>query len=408
MVAMPEHLIPGRRGFPAQDPIFALNAEAQARKAAGRPVLNAALGALADDDGELVVLESVLALWRELTPAELAPYAPISGDPGFLRALVQRHWPEREAPGVACATPGGSGALAMAARNLLEPGMAVLAADPCWGPYRGLAAENGMALRLAPFPASGAALDLEAWERAAGELLASQGRLLLWLNDPCHNPTGRSLGAGDREALLELLRRLAARGPVSVVLDLAYVDYCAEPQSVRDALDQYARLGREGAVLVGACLSLSKSLTLYGARAGALVFPWSAEAPLQAALAASCRGSFSSAPRAPQSLLLRLERDGRRQQQLAREHRDWSQVLEGRAVALDRALRGQGLAGVAWMGGFFTWMPAADPQGLAALLKARDIFALPMPGGLRVGLCGLPMAEAGRFALAMKEALEFL
>ncbi len=44
---MLEHLIPARRQFPADDPIFTLNAEAQKRKAAGEDVLNATLGALA-------------------------------------------------------------------------------------------------------------------------------------------------------------------------------------------------------------------------------------------------------------------------------------------------------------------------------------------------------------------------
>jgi aspartate/tyrosine/aromatic aminotransferase len=398
------HLIPARRHFPFADPIFGLNAEAQRRKALGEDILNATLGALAGDDGKLVILDSVMALWRELTPTEVAPYAPISGDPGFLRALVQRHWPGLDF-GTGCATPGGSGALALSARNLLEPGMTVLTAGPHWGPYATLARENGVALAAAPFPERDQPLDLGAWDREASGLMATQKRLLVWLNEPCHNPTGRSFRGEHREALMGLLRSLSDRGPVTLLLDCAYVDYTTDPQHVRDALDQYAELGREGRVLVGAALSLSKALTLYGARGGALVFPWCQDAAFQAALDTSCRGTYSNCSRAAQSLLLRLEKDGKRLEQLRAEHRHWSGVLEARVAALDGALKGQGLSGASWDGGFFIALAAADPQGACARLQERGVFVVPLPQGLRVGICALPAAGAERFAKAIKDSL---
>ena len=53
---MHTHLIPERQGFDGADPIFALNAKAQKRAAAGESVINATVGALLDDSGTLVVL----------------------------------------------------------------------------------------------------------------------------------------------------------------------------------------------------------------------------------------------------------------------------------------------------------------------------------------------------------------
>ena len=401
---MLEQLMPARRQFAADDPIFALHAEALARKAAGAAVVNATLGALADDAGELVVLATVMAAWAELTPPEVAHYAPIAGDPGFLRALVGRHWPGLDA-GAGCATPGGSGALALSVRNLLEPGMTVLTAAPFWSPYATFAGENGNALATAPFPEPGAGLDAGAWLRAGRDLMARQGRLLVWLNDPCHNPTGRSLARPDREALLAVLRSLADLGPVTLLLDCAYLDYAADPGQVRAALDHYAELGAEGRVLVGACLSLSKSLTLYGGRCGALVFPWTRDAALQAALATSCRGAFSSSPRAPQSLLLRLERDGARLAALAAEHRHWSGVLAGRARALGAALRAAGLPAPPWQGGFFTALELAEPGPVCARMRQAGVFVVPLATGMRVGLCALAEADAPRFAEVLAAAL---
>ena len=162
---MSDHLIPSRRGLPADDPIFALHAEAAARAAAGKPVVDATVGALLDDGGQLVVLDAVMDLWRSLAALEVAPYAPIAGDPAYLRGLVQRHWPLLREAGPACATPGGSGALAVSLRTFLQPGQALLTAAPFWGPYATLASEAGLRLATAPWPAAGQPLDLAAWRR---------------------------------------------------------------------------------------------------------------------------------------------------------------------------------------------------------------------------------------------------
>jgi aspartate/tyrosine/aromatic aminotransferase len=402
---MLDQLIPSRQAFPSDDPIFALNAEASARKAKGEAIINATVGALLDDEGRLVVLDTVMELYRHLSPMEVAPYAPIAGDPAFLTALVRRHWPDRADFGAACATPGGSGALALSIRNLLEPGQAVLSLAPYWGPYATITAENGARLETLPLPEPGLALDEPAWRAKIQSLMDQQGRLLLWWNDPCHNPTGRSASPAGRATLFRLLKEAAAKGPVTLLLDLAYLDYTAEPQAVREALDDYARFAQEGPVLVGAALSLSKAFTLYGARAGALAFPWTKDAALQAALAMSCRGIFSNSPKAPQSLLVKLMQDGGALARLAEEHRHWSAKLVSRARALDQALRAEKLPGVAWQGGFFVTLRVPQPQEVCARLKAHGVFVVPMPEGLRVGLCGLREADAPRFAQAFAASL---
>ncbi len=395
-------LIPGRRQFSGNDPIFAMNAAAQQRAATGASVINATMGALADDDGKLVLLDTVMRIYHELTPMEVAPYAPIAGDPAYLLALTQRHWPEVSSYGAGVATPGGSGALALSARNLLEPGQRILTAAPLWGPYNTLATENGMVLETAPYPAAGTSLDVAQWRAQCEAILAAQGRLLVWLNDPGHNPTGRSLSTADRRALLAMLRDLAPKGPVSLVLDFAYLDYARDPQTVRDALNDYRAFGAEGAVLLGACMSLSKSFTLYGARAGALVFPWCTDPALSAALATSCRGLFSNCARAPMSVLKRIAADKDAQAALAAEHRHWSGVLAARADALDAALQAEGLAPAPWEIGYFVTILTDDPKGVAERLMEHDVFVVPIPEGLRVGICGIRVADAPRFAAAIK------
>ena len=303
------------------------------------------------------------------------------------------------------ATPGGTGALAMSLRNLLAPGQRLLTAAPYWGPYATLAAEHRVVLETAPNPAAGEPLDAERWRDAGAAILAAQGRLVVWLNDPCHNPTGRSLTTANRHALLAVLRDLARQGPVSLILDVAYPDYAREPAAVRAALDDYAALGTEGTVLVGACLSLSKAYTLYGARAGALVFPWCTERALFEAMSTSCRGAFSNCARAPMSVMLRMARDPDGLAELAAEHARWSLTLTARADALDAALHAAGLGGAPWDGGFFVTLPMADAAGVSHRLMDDGVYVVPMRDGVRVGICGLTVADSDRFADAVRRAV---
>ncbi len=395
-------LVSGRRHFDGADIIFTMNAAAQKSAAAGASVINATVGALLDDDGKLVVLDSVMQHYGQLTPMEIAPYAPIAGDPRYLLALTQRHWPDIASYGMGVATPGGTGALALSLRNLLEPGQRLLTAAPYWGPYATIAIENRVVMETVPYPAAGASLDVDLWKARCLEIVRSQGRLLLWLNDPCHNPTGRSLSTHDRRALLAMLREVSTEGPVTLLLDFAYLDYARDAQPIREALDDYRVFAAEGGVLVGASLSLSKAFTLYGARAGALVFPWSTDAALFAALSTSCRGTYSNCARAPMSVLLRMAGNNEAQEALAREHAHWSTVLTARANALDAALTHEGLAGAPWDGGFFVTLEMPEAMAVTDRLTREGVFVVPIPEGLRVGVCGLRVQDAPRFAAAIR------
>ena len=368
-------------------------------------MINATVGALLDDNGKLVVLSSIMEQYALLTPPEIAPYAPIAGDAAYLLALTQRQWPSLTSYGVGVATPGGTGALSLSLRNLLERGETLVTAAPFWGPYLTLALEHQVTLATVPYPATGAALDEAAWQTTCEAVIRKQGRLLLWLNDPCHNPTGRSLSADDRAAMKDMLRALSKLGAVTLLLDLAYLDYTREPAQVRAALDDYAAFAAEGDVLVAAALSLSKAFTIYGARAGALVFPWTNDTALQSALASSCRGTYSNCARAPMSVLLRVARDAEVAKKLAAEHAHWNAVLVKRAEALDAALKSEGLAGAPWQGGFFITIETANPYDVCDRLQSEGVFVVPLPEGLRVGICSLRVPDAPRFAAAVRKCV---
>lgn len=93
---MDTHLISSRHNLEGDDPIFRINALAQSRKSQGHPVVNLSIGALLDDEGQLVTLRTVIDAWSSLVPMEIHPYAPILGDPEFIEAITHHYW--RQAP----------------------------------------------------------------------------------------------------------------------------------------------------------------------------------------------------------------------------------------------------------------------------------------------------------------------
>jgi aspartate/tyrosine/aromatic aminotransferase len=131
--------------------------------------------------------------------------------------------------------------------------MALLTAAPYWGPYQTIAEEDGLRVETAPWLdySTRPGLDVAAWEAKAVGLLRSQGRLMVWLNDPCHNPSGRNLGPEHRRDLLEVLSRVADLGPVTLLLDFAYPDYPGSGRGTRRHANYAA--GRRGQGFVGAC-----------------------------------------------------------------------------------------------------------------------------------------------------------
>ncbi len=73
------------RTIPKEDKIFSISNRAKAKiKEVGKDkVINGTIGALVDDEGELIVLDSVKRVFASLTAEDYAPYAPIRGIPEF-------------------------------------------------------------------------------------------------------------------------------------------------------------------------------------------------------------------------------------------------------------------------------------------------------------------------------------
>jgi aromatic-amino-acid transaminase len=410
------HVIPSHQTRPSDDPIFALNKEATLRRERGEAVVNATVGALLADDGKLAVLPSSARAVQEVPAVEWATYAPISGSPAFLKAVIDDVLgtePALRAAAIATATPGGSGALRHAIANFLEPGQSILTPSYYWGPYQTLCDEADRKVStfrmFAPQSDGGAgALDIEALDRALVAQLESQRRALVFLNDPCNNPTGYSMRPNEWRAVVERLVARSSEGAITLLVDMAYFAYGAnDPRAFLRELTPL--LGKVGLLFAW---SASKTFTHYGLRVGALVACFADEkerALTENAFSYSSRGTWSNCSRGGQAAITRLLTDKPLAEACNAEREGLKGLLRARVEAFNALAPAKGLVYPRYEGGFFVTVFHDDPTGKAAAMKEKGVFVVPQRapagdqgrGALRVALCSVAEKDVARLVDAL-------
>jgi len=279
----------------AGDPILGLNEAYQADR---RPhKVNLSIGIYFDDAGRIPVLESV----RRAEAAMLAesgpkPYLPMEGA-ATTRAAVQALLFGADHAALAAGriatlqAVGSSGGLKVGADLVRRwlPASAVWISDPSWENHRAMFEGAGIAVHTYPYyDAASGGVRFDAMCEALDALPA---RSVVLLHACCHNPTGVDLTREQWRALVPILRERA----LLPFLDLAYQGY---GEGVAE--DAFApRLLADAGLSFLIVNSFSKSMSVYGERAGALsvVCADRAEAELVLGqLKATVRRNYSSPP----------------------------------------------------------------------------------------------------------------
>ncbi|MFG0320336.1 MAG: pyridoxal phosphate-dependent aminotransferase [Planctomycetota bacterium JB042] len=391
----------------ADDPIFALNAEARRRAAAGESIVNATLGALVDDEGRLAVLPSVVEALREAPIERAAGYAPIAGEPNFLRlATLDALGDGPLVEGAtAVATPGGSGALHLAISNFLAPGQHLLTSRHYWGPYETMASHAGRAVRTFETFDERLRFDAAGFGAALARSVDEQGRALVVLNFPCHNPTGYSLDDDEWRAVADAVRDAGRRAPVTVVIDLAYAAFGgARAQSWRAPV---ASMLDRAVVLVA--WTASKAFTQYGARVGALIAVADDEATrerIASLLSVACRGTWSNCNHLGQLVVGELLADPAKRARIEEERAVLVDLLDARVAAFRQAAAARGVRHPRYEGGFFVAVPCADGARTAARMRDDGVFVVPIDGAVRIALCSTAVADVDRAVDSLAAARE--
>jgi aromatic-amino-acid transaminase len=403
----PSALIDQVTNRPGDDPIFSLNTEAKRRAATGESILNATLGALMDDEGKLAVLPSVAKAIAAIPTGVASAYAPIAGPAAYLDAVVRDTFgdgPLREIA-TAVATPGGTGAILHTMVSFLEEGQSLLTSSYYWSPYQIIATHTGRRVETFEMFDGDGRFNLPAFEAGLEKQFESQGRALVILNFPCHNPTGYSLDEEEWRGLAEVVERMGGKAPLAILFDIAYAKFGA-PGSER-WVDHLEQLSSSAQVLIA--WSASKAFAQYGSRIGALIALESDEEErgrIFNALSYACRGTWSNCNHLGMLAITELLTHPESKAASEAERRQLVGLLGERVEAFNAAAAEAGLGYPRYEGGFFVTVFTPDAAKTAEVMRDDGVFVVPIAGSVRLALCSVPVPQIPRLVESVARGIE--
>ena len=382
-----------------KDAIF--GAAAACREATGKygadKVTNATMGVMMDEEGKLACLPTMERVYRSLPMEDLIAYAPIAGLPDYLEAVVDLTFADQRPEGytAAIATAGGTGAIHHAVANYAEKGSKVLTSDWFWGTYGVICRENACELTNFKLFDEQQKFHAEDFTGKVSEILKTQDSLLVIINSPAHNPTGFSLTEEDWDKVLDVCKGYAAKGKkISLLVDIAYIDYAGEKKETRRFMKKFGNLPEN--VLVMFAFSMSKGYTFYGQRTGALIAVSSSKDVISEFTEISkytSRATWSNINRGAMTLLTRIQQDKAALAQFEKEREDFYKMIQARGDIFMQEASACGLDALPYKGGFFLSVPAADPAAVCDKLHDDLVFAVPLKLGVRIAACSVSSAK---------------
>jgi aromatic-amino-acid transaminase len=382
-----------------KDAIFGASAACReaAAKVGADKVTNATIGTMIDDEGKLACLPTMERVYRSLPMTDIIAYAPIAGLPAYLDAVIDLTFADHRPEGYlgSVATAGGTGAIHHAVANYAEHGTQVLTSDWFWGTYNVICNECGCKLTTYQLFDEQQNFNIKAYEAKVDEIMAGQDSLLAIINTPAHNPTGFSLSEEDWDNVLAVTKKYAARGKkMSILVDIAYIDYAGEKNETRKFMDKFSNLPDN--ILIMFSFSMSKGYTMYGQRTGALIGLSASKEVINEFKEInkySSRAIWSNINRGAMTLLTKIQQDKTALAQFEKERADFYQLIQHRGDIFMQEAKACGLNALPYKGGFFLSVPAKDPQAVCDELHKDLVFAVPLKLGVRVAACSVATAK---------------
>jgi aspartate/tyrosine/aromatic aminotransferase len=251
--------------------------------------------------------------------------------------------------------------------------------------------------------------NLEDFEYKVKKLTRNQEHLVIILNTPANNPTGYALTMDDWYGVKKVLDEVSLEKKIALVLDVAYIDFAGDPREVRSFFSVIDNLRAN--VLPIIAYSASKTFTLYGARCAAMICfahnPEVAEEFVKVN-SFSSRATWSNSPRAPQEVIEKIYADEKLLAAVEAERAAAREMLLARGRAFEEEAEKCGLDIVPFRAGFFVTIPYKDPDALINALGKKDIFLIPVNGGVRVSVAAVAEDKCRMLPAVIKETISEL
>jgi len=395
---------------PIVDTVFTIVRKAVAAKEqyGAENVTDATLGSLYSEDGNLVAMESVFDPFDEVTPAEKAGYASgFMGNPDFRSLCTDWVLEGTEIHSSVVATPGGTGAVSLGIGEFLETGETVLVPDIAWTSYAIMAKDKQLGCVQYNMFDENDNFNLESIKTQVNALKGKQNRIVIVINDPCHNPTGYSMTDAEWAQLISFLNEVGKTTPCIILNDIAYIDYSYDLENSRAYMKNFEKISEN--VMVVIAFSCSKTLTSYGMRCGAAVIAAKdAESVRQAEIVfeKSARALWSNVNNGAMHNFVNLIKNHKAE--FMAEKEGYIKLLKARSDIFVKESADCNLPLYPYKEGFFITIKVDNSirEKYHEILMENNIFTVQVNKGIRVAVCSLPVEKATGLAKRMKDILD--
>ncbi len=370
-------------------------------------VINASIGMFYDEDKAIGGMPIVLKAIKDLTDEEILPYPAVDGGALFKQNLftwVFGKYEEKIKKSFslnACATPGGSGAIAATLAVFTKPGESIMVSDIRWQYERFADRAKINCFEHELF--DGDAFNMASFEQRLDELCSKQHRVIVVLNDPCHNPTGFTLSEDEFSSILSILNK-KKNNDIIFLYDLAYLEFSHEEDN-RKKISMLPNLEKHVTTIIA--FSGSKTFGVYGLRLGAAIYLSKDELKIKEihkAFVNEARGSWSATPTASIELFNKFSiEENRKDFNVALEK--INNIVQKRSQLFISQAKAVGLETHPFRSGFYAVVLTKNPEVDYLTLAKHRIFAVPMNGGVRFALCSLSLKEIDGLAEKIKTIL---
>jgi len=393
--------------------IITLGAIAKEEKKKDPSVVNATIGMLYDENEKLFAYNSVDKALSLLSIDEKYAYGSTPGSKDFHEAvkkwIFRDYYNEFKDSSRVMATPGGTGALSNTFANYLNDGDKALLPNYMWGNYKQVLYENHQDFMTYKLFNDNGGFNIDDLKESMLKLKGEQGRILLVINDPCHNPTGYSMKADEWVKVVDLINEISNDGtPVILLHDMAYIDYSKEGfKYTRDNIALYKKLNNNAMVIMA--FSGSKTFALYGVRIGAQVAFSNSKDNLDdfdKANKFSSRSKWSNSTNLGMNLITKIINTPELKKSFEDELINSSRTLTLRANTFLEESNKCGLKTLPFDCGFFVTIPCDNPEAVYEYLVKRKVHIIPMGKVVRVTISAIPVDVCKRLPKLIKEAID--
>lgn len=391
--------------------ILQISQEAKAAKKKYEDVIDATVGMLHREEGNVFRFDVVDDVLHHLNDAETYHYAPVRGTKDFTEGvfdwvfgenaeMIRKNFKYSVIP-----TTGGSGAISNSFYNFNDFNQKVLLPNYYWSPYQNFALEANVDLKTFLMYDENFKFNVADFKEKALDLAKEQGRLCVLLNDPSNNPTGLCMTKADWQEVIKTLNEVNKMDiPTILIHDIAYIDYqMKDSKYSREIFEAYKDLDEE--ILAIVVFSGSKTFSLYGFRVGAQIGLSKSQETVDHFVRVgdySVRGRFSSVSQPGINTIGKIFSNPDNKKRFENEVSVATQLLKNRAALFLEEAEKNDLNILPYCGGFFVSIPTKNKNIFKDLVDDR-VFVIPMQDIIRVAISSLSLKEIPELVRKIKK-----